>query len=86
MDGECAAPTLCEWPVDGGCTAKGICVTEVMGCEEPEGGQPLFCSCDGTPFHLACIYQPGYSPYPIASRAPACPTVDAGAGLDAGGD
>jgi hypothetical protein len=74
---ECAAPTLCAWPLDGGCSAQGHCVTVQGGCMTPEAGEPTACACDGTEIRLACIYGQGSSPEPVPSPVGPCPPMDA---------
>ena len=74
---DCPPPTLCAWPVDGGCDAQGICVKEDLTCTH-DG--PSVCACDDSPVLLSCLYGAGRSPLPLPSPARAC------VGPDAGGD
>ena len=75
--------TLCAWPIDGGCNARGTCVTEDLTCTI-DG--PLLCACDGNPVKLGCIYGQGNAPAPLPtmqtySPANGClPPDDAGDG------
>jgi hypothetical protein len=81
---DCAAPSLCAWPVDGGCNAQGHCVAEDPRCMTTG---PVVCACDGTPVGLACIYGAGNAPAPLPSpMSTSCLPADGGAGGDSGGD
>jgi hypothetical protein len=88
----CATPddctgTLCAFPVDAGCNARGRCVVEDVACM---GNGRVVCACDGTLVELSCVYGAGNGPAPVPFPTPtstsSClpPVVDAAA--DAGDD
>jgi hypothetical protein len=60
---------LCAFPIEAGCSAQGVCVTEDFTCTM-DG--PVVCACSGDPVQLACIYGPGNAPLPVPSVNPGC--------------
>jgi hypothetical protein len=72
---DCDPRALCAFPVDGGCSAKGVCVAPDVTCTDTTS--PPACACDGTPVGLACIFGAGNAPAPVQSTSP-CPSADAG--------
>lgn len=72
---DCAPPTLCAWPIDGGCNAQGHCVTDDYHCLD-DGGVTV-CGCDGFPVTLNCIYGAGHAPQPVPTTLAACVFPDA---------
>jgi hypothetical protein len=67
---DCPPPTLCAWPVDGGCAAQGLCVKEDLTCVDQ--GATVLCACDDSPVTLSCIYGAGHAPQPLPSPARMC--------------
>jgi len=59
--------TLCAFPVDAGCNARGRCVMEDITCTN---NGPIACACDGTPVQLSCVYGAGNAPAPVPFPTP----------------
>jgi hypothetical protein len=66
---DCVGDTLCGFPIEAGCAAQGVCVTEDFTCMV-DG--PVVCDCFGQPVELGCLWGPGYAPTPVPSEKPGC--------------
>ncbi len=73
---------LCGFPVDGGCSASGVCIYVSTGGCLCDAGGALVCNCAGQLVAPSCCFAQGYQPFPTA---PSNSCVTDG-GAESGGD
>jgi hypothetical protein len=83
-DAQCAAGTLCGFPVSDGCSAKGSCfATPGVTCQLYMAG----CACDGSEVNLVCNGLPdGYASKPVLHSGACQGGLEAGADCTTDGD